>query len=891
MLQLSHAPPAQTVFVVPTEFMTFLGVDDSSNFVFRISVGVDLFRAMSLGVSTFNIEAYPISRSGILAGNNFKETTKNFSRRMQTRTQRIQKARTTYRKTQIAKTILDITAFANNEIGSRPVDNSGNIVLPDITGRPQVQQSLRPTKRFIRVLEPGDEVTGHQYAPIGLPSSIRAMALEMSQYKRIATNIINVLGRDPAQVLDFDFPIIDAKRSMGGSIKASNQEVYRRFGQSLRQNLRSPSQKDDNHIQTSVLSLRGSDRENGEIALRQALVMNSTTTPTNKRVLETVQPKYSTVSAILKIPIKQRQKTPVIYINFRCYSRTGTPLQSEEKNFNLGSLVGAKEVPDAPPIMSARFLKAGINEIRIQQQDPYAQKIVVYRRIIENLPELQTDSVFELIHEVAIGRGSGIISLEDRIENGKRIMYRAFAVGRNKEYSQKFASALTFFPPEVAGAHSAISNNRLQSSTVKRALFSSKVMSDRIIIDATVNGGDMSDFVACTLEARDITGVQGGDAFNLNLVQSRMIGATRNENEGPALGIRPVNFVTGAPMSFSDEAVQHDRVYHYSVVAIKYDGSRVTLTGSLIKLFRGSTKGLKIKMSDMRRWNSGISWDMGVISDKVGLETIVSQLKRLGATQSFLDDISNSRDQFSSLFRFLVIRTDLLTGEDERLGVFESGVFTDSNKTSFSRGTSPILAGRKYMYEITLLERDQLTLLADITEGDKDATTLKVFTRNLRKFRNPITLRHSILPASEKLEKAMDNPTFSIDDEFMVGDTGVVTRILYPVPDVSPTLAGFRARTLLDGSNLLTWTIRGNSSKIDHFIIFSEIDGVKAPIGTTVNLRFGKVFSFTDRKTAGMVGLKTYTIIPIYGDFSPGSESVPTTIIKKSELSSFEVAK
>ena len=72
MLQLSHAPPAQTVFVVPTEFMTFLGVDDSSNFVFRISVGVDLFRAMSLGVSTFNIEAYPISRSGILAGNNFK---------------------------------------------------------------------------------------------------------------------------------------------------------------------------------------------------------------------------------------------------------------------------------------------------------------------------------------------------------------------------------------------------------------------------------------------------------------------------------------------------------------------------------------------------------------------------------------------------------------------------------------------------------------------------------------------------------------------------------------------------------------------------------------------------------------------------------------------------
>jgi len=884
MLKLPKRGKQPTVFTIPEDFITFLGLDENSEFIFRITVGVDAFRAMTSDATTLRIGAYPIKRSGAVATAVRTNSVKDFSSEVASRTARLRQSRRAFEKSKITEIILDLTAFIDNDLGSTAFSPSGDVTITTSAMAGQTEQtiSLRKVKTFIRLLDSQDtrKGAGGQFVPSSGPV-ILSTALSTTQYRDLSDKVINVLGNDPAQVLDFDFPIIDAKRSMGGSIKASNARSYRKIGSELKQDLRSPSEKSDNQICTSTSVLTSPEpQKNFELSLRKALTMVSINKPSDRLILDSVSSRFTSMSAILKIPAMQRGRTPVIHMEFVCLNSKGSRLQKESNSFNISSLCGAKEMPQIPPWLHVEIRDVGLNVLHLQQRDPYAERITVYRRILENLPELQLQNTFEKVGDINIKQTDGSLFFEDRVENGKKIMYRAFAVGRGGTIGRKFASAVGLpskitknYPPSSDGVRS---DHGLTFTGVERASFTTQVLSDKIAI---VVNTYCNNFSACFLEVRDITGLQNPQ---IKRVKPRIVGSTIDEKLKPFQADR-------TQFRFSDEDVQHNRTYHYSLVVMRYDGRKTTLSGSVIKTYIKPQKGLTLIVENMTSFVGGVSWDMKAESKKVGLETIVSQLKSLGATQSFLDDISNSRDQFSSLFRFLVTRRNLRTNITERLGIFEAGTFKDDLDLATKTGCELLSPGYSYEYEVTLLERDQLTILQGIAVDDKDVSTLKIFSRNLRKFRNPTTTRSAVLPSGEKLEIAINNPALSIDDEFLQGDTGVVELIPYSVPIEGYTISKPIAQVNSDGSNTITWVVSGDSTPIDHFIIFSEVSSIKAPIGTTVNLESGRVFSYRDNKTAGLVGTKTYTVIPVLSNFNIGAESNSVSITKRLEIPRYEV--
>jgi hypothetical protein len=321
---------------------------------------------------------------------------------------------------------------------------------------------------------------------------------------------------------------------------------------------------------------------------------------------------------------------------------------------------------------------------------------------------------------------------------------------------------------------------------------------------------------------------------------------------------------------------------------MKPDGRKVTAAGSLIKTFIKRMQGLVINITNQSTGGGGVTFDLSISTTQTGLETIVAQLKAIGADQSYIDQITASKEQFSPLFRFLVDRTNLDTGEIERMGVFEPGTFIDNPSKGEERGTTTLRDGHTYKYEITALRRDPFTLLYGTQVEEQSEATLRRFTRDVRKFLNPLTLKNATLPSTQAMAKIIDNPNFSIDNEFLDGNTGVVKYVVVEMPATAATISSVIAKPTPDGSNLIGWTLEGNPFSVDHFVVFSKIAGVKAPIGTVIAGGGSNYFTLVDDKTSGIVGTKIYTVLPIFADFSAGIESSSASVTRSSSISSLE---
>jgi hypothetical protein len=81
----------------------------------------------------------------------------------------------------------------------------------------------------------------------------------------------------------------------------------------------------------------------------------------------------------------------------------------------------------------------------------------------------------------------------------------------------------------------------------------------------------------------------------------------------------------------------------------------------------------------------------------------------------------------------------------------------------------------------------------------------------------------------------------------------------------------------------------GDTTPIDHFIVFSEVEGIKAPIGTVLNLGSKIAFSFSDTKTSGIVGTKKYSVVPIFGNFTMGDESKIVVATREADITDLEM--
>ena len=852
-----------TIFQIPDDFIYFLGVDSDGGITFRITLAVNVLLAISSQAALIKIGCYPLRKSGLSAGTIDAVSTLEFNKQITGRYSKITKANRAYRMTQIGETTLDMTAFISNDLGMTQITVDDGISV-DSEGEANTTSSPLRQKISLELVGGDESIMAEDVQPVYMsaPGNIPSDNSDgEDNYRTTVSRLIGLSAYDPAQALDFDFPLIDLKHSIAGSIKVSNAVAYRKLGYHLEKKIRPPSQKNENQISTSVNSLRGSGNlKNFELSLRTTMVTKSLTSQAQQRVLRSIIPKFEMMNTLLKIPMSQRGRTFKLKLEFECYNINGKIIQKQSLGVNLGELMTAKEIPQFPPILRVHTKEPGLNYLRVRQQDPYAERIRIYRKILSNIRTRVGEPTFTTIADVSMKYGDSEIQLEDWVANGTIILYRAISVGRNSRQGSGFASAVSLPPHQTKKFANTLLN------VPDYAVLDATIKLDRIEINAFINAPGV---LACFLEARDITGLS---TSRIEMQPARIVGNTPDT--------QLVSVRSGDTVFFSDEDITHNQTYYYSLVLLKADGRKITANGSLVKKFIQADQGLSMRIAFLPSPTPRPWFNITISASTSGLEKIVEELRKLGAEESYLEGIKSSRDEFSALYRFLVERRDLTNGEIVRLGIVGAGPFKDGGQLE---------EGHTYIYEFTALKREAYSLLRDVTSEEKDPTTLKAFARNLRKFRDPMTIKTATLPSNLELEGPEDNPNFSMEEKFLRGNTGLVRIMKYNVPaTVLPTIV-ISAQAQTSGINTIVWSMDGNTSAIDHFIVFSEVDGIKAPIGTVLNLGKGVAFSFNDTKTSGIIGTKNYSIRPVFGDFNLGEESEIVTITRERDMSNIEV--
>ena len=108
--------------------------------------------------------------------------------------------------------------------------------------------------------------------------------------------------------------------------------------------------------------------------------------------------------------------------------------------------------------------------------------------------------------------------------------------------------------------------------------------------------------------------------------------------------------------------------------------------------------------------------------------------------------------------------------------------------------------------------------------------------------------------------------------DFTFGTVVNVTDIDVSLSDVLPSLYDGKAKELGSDRVLVQWKVQGNVDKIDHFIVILETLGIRTIVGKSHNITNSNYFQFVDELTNEESGGLTYYIMPVYYDYSRGTE-------------------
>jgi len=114
---------------------------------------------------------------------------------------------------------------------------------------------------------------------------------------------------------------------------------------------------------------------------------------------------------------------------------------------------------------------------------------------------------------------------------------------------------------------------------------------------------------------------------------------------------------------------------------------------------------------------------------------------------------------------------------------------------------------------------------------------------------------------------------------FNLGKTGSYTTVTVDLSDALPIITRGDINKLNNRENLLSWRVKGDASKIDHFIITMERLRTKIPIFVAHCTPKAGPYKYIDRYTSRLRGPVELKITPVYMDYTRGEEVSLGTII------------
>jgi hypothetical protein len=557
---------------------------------------------------------------------------------------------------------------------------------------------------------------------------------------------------------------------------------------------------------------------------------------------------------VVFIEIEEEVRIPIgaigereFFLIFELINSAGITVETIYNNVTHPKYVSAIKIPKEPP--TVKFMpsgKVGKTILLIKQEDPYATGVNIYRKTLDKHSP-QIDAQYTFIGKMSVKKGEDFKRFEDEHANFNPTIFRVVPYNDSGVMSSEFTSI-------VSKSEKPPTNIRVKKE-IKPNFVSMAYRFEEHGLDLEIKDLPPGPIIMAVLRY-DLT---------LKEQQSTMIG----------------DFILldgrgSAPLIVSDNSVKKEHIYEYICKLIYRDGQEVIGSNKLIVEYIPVTNNVvNTNVGPSKVIQEGTNLDVTFDIDSSLVETNIDLIRRAMQAQGlagiFQEDIIKNKEKLQNLLGYRVVRTNLTTGEIEDFGIIIDTKFSDA-KFGKIKGVKPVQPGFEYRYAISTYFRSPETLIPTFTRTVKTSTN-NSYTFAPSKWYHPVTLFKGNIVSEKSLQANHAKSDFSH------GIVGNITSVNVSLSKVLPSLYDANVSRVGNRLALIQWKVQGEISKIDHFIVILEMLGMRTIVGKSHNVSDGNYFQFIDLLDKGEHGALTYYILPVFYDYSRGTELQTNQVI------------
>jgi len=323
-----------------------------------------------------------------------------------------------------------------------------------------------------------------------------------------------------------------------------------------------------------------------------------------------------------------------------------------------------------------------------------------------------------------------------------------------------------------------------------------------------------------------------------------------------------------------DSTVSQDNIYKYAARIIYKDGNVKDVGAAVIEFLQPQNGLVDVQYTNLNVTNDStpnVTFDLSFNVNSTNMDQIKQMLANQGMSDIFSGDVATQRDELAKLLAFSIDRVDLTSGERESFRIMTATHF-DDDALRKNQAIKPLVYGRNYRYEIYPMLRAPETMFDKFVKTSTDPTTLKTYTFSPAKFLHPLALNKGTIVSTNGASQRYAK------DPMGFGTVGDVTTIDISMNLLPISLSNVIASNFDRYLNLITWTVVGDITRIDSFLIFKEVHGIRTPIGKSHSQFSSGMCQFMHEITNDDVGELFYVILPVMNDYNDAPEVKTNTL-------------
>lgn len=797
-------------------------------FVYRVEYGIDIAKALQHGSTSVDVlvSPFPIVSSDPASLTKSSTTQELLSNLL---------LRNPLRKDSV-RTSAQTAIVVHRSDFTKVIDNSSLRALKQQVAGTNVKQGGASRTAIVQ----GNKVVsvgslGNTDLPVFDSQNTEPESTVLS-FQSLAKSLLSTGNEDPAQILGKKTNEIATLKNQVGGLLSNTKFKDAALSKAVRDSL---------------------------LGIKQNNPRSSTNELSNDSVVGTWSPnkpitKFKTVVEYISID-NNLISSSTFYLTFRIRNSRGVTIQTITKLVRHDLQMAIFRLPVKPPMIQ-QYNKTGFGQVIIatKQEDINGEAIRLYRK--DTTTSLKT-ALWTLVGQQNTISGDDYVRFVDYYNSTHPVIYRAVTVNRDGIAGADFASLMV--RTSKAGVPALARGNPVHNPSWSESFVSiTGSPQNNNTVSLTISDFP-TDVIAFKLYRRDLSIIEG---YPGTLVDDGLFYLPEREGNGESVQV-------------IDRDVLVNRIYEYSCKLLYKTGREVDSPIPLVlanKPIQNNIVSISITPPVMEQ--SGNDVDVSFVITKEVLQNSADRVKKFLTEQGFIgefqDEIIADRSKLGQLFAVVVQRTNLSNGMVEDFGVLPDDNFSD-RAVGIARGVVNPEPGVSYRYTITTYARNIETMLPTLSK-EGDAGTPLAYSYLPSEWLHPITLANGNIVSENSLRRNYA----SLD--FTFGTIVDVKEFDISLAEIRPTVNSATARVISEDKVVVRWTIQGDTTKIDHFLIILEMLGgsLRTTVGKAHSLTGNSnIIEWIDLLENNESGGLTYVIVPVYLDYSSGVETRTNEIL------------